>query len=209
MSQGKLQTPPQLQRARTVVLMGPRADLFPPAALLEDSFLIGVDGGTWDSHAQAYHLTLGDGDSAAPGVELQTRHPVDKDQSDLALALALLPPTLECLHLWGFWGGRDDHHLMNLGELFLAPHLPAQTLIHRPGLAPVRLLPPGTHELSLAGTFSLFSLSPALFTLAGACRYPVRERRVAPLSSQLLSNRGDGVVQITCDQRFFCLEETP
>lgn len=80
-------------------------------------------------------------------------------------------------------------------------------MIHRPERAPVRLLNPGTHTLKLSGTFSLISLVPALFTIAGACRFPVENLLVRPLSSQLLSNHGEGEVRIHCDQRFFCIEE--
>lgn len=207
MSQGKPQTSYKLQRVSTVTLMGPRAQSFPPAELLRESFLIGVDGGVWASHQDRYDLTVGDGDSVAPGITLMERYPVAKDLSDLALALELIPPHIDTLHLWGFWGGRDDHHLINLGEVFFLNHAPAVTLIHRFEGSPVRLLNPGSHTLKLSGTFSLISLVPALFSLSGACRFPIENLLVRPFSSQLLSNHAEGEVTIHCDQRFFCLEE--
>lgn len=207
MSQGKPQTSEKLQRARTVILMGPLAHAFPPAELLQQSVLIGVDGGVWATHLEHYDLTVGDGDSVAPGVTLMERYPVEKDASDLALALGSVPPEAQTLHLWGFWGGRDDHHLMNLGEVFFLAQAPARTLIHRPAGSPVRLFHPGTHTLKVSGTFSLFSLVPALFSISGACDYPIKDLKVRPLSSQLLSNHAQGEVTIECDQRFFCLEE--
>lgn len=209
MSQGKPQTPEKLQRARTVILMGPLTKTFPSDELLRESVLIGVDGGVWATHLERYDLTVGDGDSVAPGVTLMERYPTAKDASDLALALELLPPQAQTLHLWGFWGGRDDHHLMNLGEVFFLSKIPERTLIHRPNSSPVQLWPPGKHTLRLSGTFSLLSLVPALFSISGACDYPIANQRVRPLSSQLLSNRGQGEVTIECDQRFFCLEEHP
>ena len=103
--------------------------------LQEDDFLVAVDGGL--RHLLAInrqpHLLIGDLDSVTPeqlealssgGVEIQ-RFPVEKDETDLELAL--LETTrrgYKTIILVGALGGRIDQMLANL-YLLMLPQLQA------------------------------------------------------------------------------------
>ncbi len=87
--------------------------------------VVAVDSGgdlLWRLNHPA-RLVIGDLDSISPdalafhrasGAEIRA-FPPDKDQTDFELALAALPVNPSAMiHLYGFWGGRLDHALMNL-----------------------------------------------------------------------------------------------
>ena len=198
----------KLSLTRQVLLVGPMALQFPDANLRRDKILIGVDGGVWSEHLSLYDVTLGDGDSLKSPVKLDHPFSSDKNESDLSLALKLLPPDLISVELWGFWGGRDDHQWVNLGEVFHWMNHTAIVTIHRPDKAPLRLFPAGTHEITSTHTFTLLSLEDAHFSIQGKCRWPLPRTKVQKLSSHLLSNQGQGEMTIECDHKFFCFEET-
>lgn len=97
--------------------------------------LIAVDGGLNHCHALGLrpHLLVGDFDSADPELLKsysdipQKRHPREKDETDLELALTLLfQPHVEEITVFGALGNRTDHTLGNVillsrypGKLFL------------------------------------------------------------------------------------------
>lgn len=210
MSQSKPHSSERLQKLRQkvtlhreAVLLGPLAANFPE----EWSHLpvIGVDGGANLADPSRFDFTLGDGDSLSQKLELDQLFSPQKSQSDLALALSILPPGPWKLQLLGFGGGRLDHQLMNLGELSL-------WLAHSGGSLSMPLtseeyilgFASGEISLEIRGLFSLFSARPSHFTIAGDCRYPLEASLVQPLSSQLLSNIGEGRVTISSSEPFFC-----
>lgn len=194
------------QARQQALLIGPLATSTPPAQLLQASAVMCIDGGIDMMDPSEIHYSIGDGDSAKNGRTLDEQLPVGKDTSDLAMGLQHLPAGLKTIHLWGFWGGRFDHQLCNLGEIqqFLQTHT-AQIFLHNPEGAPMLALPQGEHSLDLIGTFTLLSLQTCHFTIGGECRYPLATpTRVLPLSAHTLSNIGAGKVTITCDHAFFC-----
>ncbi len=119
---------------RTVVFAnGELPDLEHARALLRpDDFLIAADGGL--RHIKSLglrpHLLIGDLDSVLPedllllqseGVEIR-RHPVEKDETDLELALTAAAEKADDILVVAGLGGRLDHTLGNL-YLLLAPRL--------------------------------------------------------------------------------------
>jgi thiamine pyrophosphokinase len=94
-------------------------------ALPADAYVIAADSGLEHAHAagRAVDLVVGDFDSVDPvtlaraeaaGIPIET-HPVDKDYTDLELALvAALRVGRPNLILVGIGGGRIDHYLANL-----------------------------------------------------------------------------------------------
>ena len=102
------------------LLGGPPAVAVPPGAIV-----IAADSGVDVAHALGLqvHLAVGDFDSVsaagliraeAEGTRVE-RHPVDKDATDLELALdAALAHRPERIHVVGGAGGRLDHLLANL-----------------------------------------------------------------------------------------------
>lgn len=198
----------KLSLTRQALLMGPLSAHFPDEKMRQDKLLIGVDGGVWSEYLSLYDVTLGDGDSLKTPVQLDHHYSVDKTESDLALALKLLPSDLLSLELWGFWGGRDDHQWVNLGEVFHWKNHSALVTIYRPDKAPLRLYPPGVHTIHSKHTFTLLSLEDAHFSIQGECRWPLSRTPIRKFSSHLLSNQGLGKMMIECDHKFFYFEET-
>lgn len=209
MYQSKLQSfIRKVQQQKGVVLVGPMAKTFPTEHPLLP--VLGVDGGSSKATADRYDFTLGDGDSLAGAHALDLVFPVDKDASDLALALQHLPPGPLSIHLYGFWGGRFDHQVINLGELHARLIKDGgEVCFHTDSEYQVLGRPAGRHTLTLQGLFSLFSPLPTLFSIEGACRFSLVATRVDSLSSRLLSNEGHGEVTLTADRPFFCYMRKP
>lgn len=209
MYQSKLQSfISKVQQHKSVVLVGPMAKSFPTDWPLLP--VLGVDGGCNKASADRYDFTLGDGDSLAPALSLDLLFPTSKDASDLALALEHLPAGPLNIHLYGFWGGRFDHQVINLGELHARlKREGGEVYFHTDSEYQVLGLPAGTHALSLVGLFSLFSPLPTTFSIEGACRFPLASTQVESLSSRLLSNEGQGQVTIRASEAFFCYMRKP
>lgn len=195
----------QARATQRVVLLGPLAKVLPSAQLTARAAVMGVDGGCALAGRDYFDYTLGDRDSLHDGAFLLDEDfPVAKDHSDLALALQRIPAGVHDLHLWGFWGGRLDHQLCNLGELqqFLQTHQ-TRVQIHAPSETMVGL-PAGQHEVFIEGGFSLLSLSENLVRMTGDCRFPLPIPTVlAPLSSLALSNVGAGIIQLEISAPLF------
>ena len=90
-----------------------------PAAFEEDDLIIAADGGyaALEAHGQQPHLLVGDFDSLGyvPPHPRILRHPVEKDDTDTALALEQgWERGYRVFHLYGCLGGRLDHTLGNL-----------------------------------------------------------------------------------------------
>ena len=93
--------------------------------IIEHDFVIGVDGGCrWclDNNLPI-DLAVGDFDSlnkedlqslSSKAINIE-RHPVNKDHTDLELALAVaMEKKPSSITVYGVWGGRMDHSLANL-----------------------------------------------------------------------------------------------
>lgn len=161
---------------------------------------LAVDGGA--RYARDPDLWVGDTDSLGEvGKAHHVFHlPREKDASDLATALSFFTDARPYrFHLWGFLGGRRDHELFNLGEAlrFLAHSPHARFLFYKGAPTPVlEVFPKGSFSVTRHGLFSFAALSEAQVSLQGACRYKLDDQRIHPLSSQGLSNVGDGVIQV-------------
>ncbi|MBY0517098.1 MAG: hypothetical protein K2P81_09330 [Bacteriovoracaceae bacterium] len=212
MSQGKLQPHQRLEEfhrrvnlSGEVLVIGPMAKTFPHHLISKDIAVLGVDGGSSKASADHYHYMIGDGDSALEPHLLDEIFPKEKDDSDLALALSILPTGPFRLHMWGFWGGRFDHHMTNLGEtLNWIKAQSGRVQFYLDGEYEVIGLPAGTHTISIKGLFSLFSPLEIKLSIEGECKYPLTSRTISPLSSRLLSNEGHGPVKIASNEPFFC-----
>jgi thiamine pyrophosphokinase len=193
----------QLKSTKSALLVGPRP-LERPIPQDKNALLI-VDGGMnhWAQKPPSSVL-IGDGDSCQAGFD-QTLFdlllPTNKDRSDLAYALSLLPENLQNLELLGFGGGRFDHQLVVLGELysFLKTHLQCHLKLGHEILG----LPKGTHHLELSGQFSVLALETLCLTLKGDVEYPTDQLTLSAFSSHGLSNVASGELRIESNQPLF------
>lgn len=159
--------------------------------------LICIDGGA--HFAQKMDIWVGDADSYLQTINSQHifKLPVDKDHSDLAMALSLFSePRHYKFHFWGLLGGRRDHELFNLGESlsFLEKNGECQILFYNgAGNLTYHLVGKGLWQFTHEGTFSIGTLKKTDVKLTGEVRYPIaRSTTLSPLSSLGLSNVGSG-----------------
>lgn len=198
--------PSSLRNFSEWVLLGPMGPELPSE--LYTLPLMAVDGGA--NFASSMDIWVGDADSYSEEIKSGhvIRHPTEKDQSDLALALDLfIDPRHYKLHLWGFMGGRRDHELFNLGEAlnFLEKHDESQILFYEDkGKIAYQVVGAGHWKFSHEGIFSLGALKRTEVTLRGDCHYPIKSgQTLSPLSSFGLSNVGHGEMNLTTDGPLF------
>lgn len=169
------------------------------ARLPADPVVVAADAGL--DHAHAAGLTVavavGDMDSVSPealaaaeesGTRIE-RHPADKDQTDLELALELAARLADRVIVIGAAGGRLDHLIGNLAVL-ASPQWSGvdieawlgnaqAVVVHHNRVLDVE---PGT-------TVSLFALGgPARVTTSGLA-WPLNDEILDPLTSRGISNR--------------------
>jgi thiamine pyrophosphokinase len=167
-----------------------------------------VDGGARFRRTELENfasISVGDGDSG--GANLDVRLPEDKDYSDLAFALRELPLKITRLRLLGFWGGRLDHMLANLGELhaFLAKRDAARVVLEDDDEV-TAIGFKGNLAREISGRFSVMVLEPTPVRISGQCSYPLDPAQVLqPASSHGLSNSGDGPIEIESQSPCFLL----
>ena len=183
-----------------IVLVGPMGPALPER--FWGHFVIAVDGGA--DHAARVDLWVGDADSIAGSLPESKRIHLkpEKDQSDLAHALAEVPAGTAVLHLWGFLGGRRDHEWLVVGEVvrFLNQYKSALAHVYdSKGIVTLQILTRG--EFEHHGVFSVATLEPNQVMITGACRYSLKNRTpFAPLSSLGLSNQASGRVVIEAEK---------
>lgn len=171
---------------------------------LPPDFVLYIDAGVQCKSELSYNAAdyaIGDADGKALGESyvdlLDEIHPSKKDSSDLSLGLGFITnkfaPAPLHLHCYGFWGGRYDHQLANMGEFFRwsEAHPLSQISWHSPkkewglfGNAPTKFY----HQ----GRFSLFSYLETEFSLQGQIEYELDNQTLRPLSSHGLSNIAHG-----------------
>lgn len=201
-----MKLPPLYKNTFEWTLVGPMGPGVPDA--LAKHPLLAVDGGA--KHTDRMDIWVGDGDSYIEKINCEHifRHPPQKSQSDLALALSALNSQLEYkLHLWGFLGGRKDHELFNLGEClsFLGAHPESQILLYNEeSEVSFHLLGEGVWSFTHHGPFSLGSTKNIEVQMTGDCLYPLpHPQRLNPLSSLGLSNEGSGEIKLQLNGPLF------
>ncbi len=162
--------------------------------------VIFVDGGSnWRQYGIG--ISIGDGDSFTGALD----YPLDpeKDFSDLSFALGLLGERFSEIQLRGFLGGRRDHELLNLGEVFHFLNQ-RQTRVKVTLNQSVIAFSAGRWQLEVNGTFSLVVFEPSVVTLSGHCKYHIAgESTIRPVSSYGLSNEGYGLISVSTSSPLF------
>lgn len=199
----------ELSRCGCAVLVGPLLEK-KELTLIDDKPIITVDGGLEKAlkhHllASRSHFSVGDGDSS--NLPLEHHLPTEKNFSDLAYGLSLIPKEVSLVKLFGFLGGRRDHELANLGEVYkflLSRDEQTQLFFSNQ----ICVLSSGTWSLKHTGLFSLMTLSQTEVSLTGAIRYKLeRPTALGPLSSLGLSNHATGNFELICDHPVFLYGE--
>jgi thiamine pyrophosphokinase len=156
-------------------------------------------------------LSLGDGDSIAKDLskkKLDFLFPPHKDQSDLSLALECLPPNCNSLELYGFYGGRQDHFLCNLGEIhhyLTYSSTPKEVKIFGNKQTIIAVNNKNYH-FKCSESFSVLSLVENTLTINGECEYTCHNKQFAsPMISLGLSNKGFGEVIINFKEPIFII----
>ncbi len=189
-----------LNCASEVVIFGPCLDSFASLAKVHLGlpWLI-VDGGINPLISGKYRPLLlskiekkevqwiGDGDSkiSLPKKMPGLLFPSHKDESDLELALELIPRAKKII-LYGMWGGRFDHHLANFGVLSHFCKSAGKMAVFTEGAV---ILGPGKWALSYSKNFSLILFQRGEIKLRGACRFKLaKSTSFPPLSPWGISN---------------------
>lgn len=155
-----------------------------------------IDGGLEHKLTFKEQFSIGDGDSTSEDLDLLL--PKEKDQSDLAVALSKIEQRDTQINLHGFLGGRRDHELIVLGEVYKhSSQMDSFAYFEKH----YTILPRGIHELKINGLFSLLTLEENLITISGNAKYLLEKATpLLPLSSLGLSNQGTGEVEIKCSR---------
>lgn len=198
-----MNVPPDILTAQDIWLIGPCAESPLPQDLLARGMpQIAVDGGT--AAASQVALWIGDGDSgrAPQGVPVVVKS--SQDMTDMECALETLRAGMwRRLHLSGFTGGRIDHFIGNIGaidaEMRRRRFFEQAVFYDAAGQVLQRHFAAGAQSFRHAGVFSLFTLSPAVVSLSGACDYPLHRAEVPVLSGRGISNVAHGEVRIEAD----------
>ncbi len=173
---------------------------------------IAVDGGILAKskiETKESWLSIGDGDSCDKILDIQ--HPVDKNQSDLALALTYIRDhsSSKIIRAFGFSGERLDHHLIGLAcfKRHLDTLKGAQARIDNHCL----ILSPGQWRGHLnASTVSLLTLEETLVTLQGGWKWQLENKPCKILDDLLLSNQcNDAELRIETSKSIILWSQEP
>ncbi|WP_419846153.1 thiamine diphosphokinase [Candidatus Poriferisocius sp.] len=193
-------TPPTEPKVTVVVVAG--GDPPTPeeiARLPANPVVVAADSGL--DHAQAAGLTVaiavGDMDSVSPealttaeqsGTRIE-RHPPDKDQTDLELALELATRLADRVIVIGAGGGRLDHLIGNLTVLASPQWSGVQIEAWLNNTQVLIVHSHRTLEAEPGDTVSLFALGgPAKVTTTGL-KWPLNDEVLEPLTSRGVSNQ--------------------
>ncbi len=169
------------------------------ARLPANSVVVAADAGL--DHALAAGLTpavaVGDMDSVSPealvaaeqaGTRIE-RHPADKDQTDLELALELAARLADRVIVIGAAGGRLDHLIGNLAVLASPRWAGVEIEAWLGNARAVVVHGQRTLETEPGAAVSLFALgAPARLTTTGLA-WPLNDEVLEPLASRGVSNR--------------------
>jgi len=201
-----MELPSTMKKINEWVIIGPMGPEL--TENLKSKAHLAVDGGAHFTHDPL--VWVGDADSFNKDVKAKVIFKVstEKDDSDLALALSLFKdPKHYHFHLWGFLGGRGDHELFNLGEVFhfLDEHPESQVHFYNYlGRISYMVLGAGEWKFEHHGLFSLGTLKKTSVKMTGSCLYPLDSfHSLRPLTSQGLSNVANGEVNIETEGPVF------
>lgn len=180
---------------------------------IDNAQQVAIDGGI--EFALKPALWVGDGDSSPPAApESKSATPVafkdNQDETDLRFCLnGVRDWAWRELHLFGFLGGRRDHELANLGEIHAELKSRANfisAVFYDEKLEPaVRFFRAGAHRVKINGAFSLLSLEGCTADISGDCDYAAAGTELPALSGRGISNRGRGMVEISCTAPFMLI----
>lgn len=161
---------------------------------------IAVDGGLAHLYKQGIKplLAIGDFDSLEDQKLLEDlqveRHPVQKDDTDTALAIKYaVAQGYDEIDVYGVLGGRADHMLAALCLLVQYPDTKI-TLYDRQNK--ITYLPKGHHHIPVTDDyFSLFALKDTVLSL-NHCQYPLDHYLLKPFDPLCVSNTCEDYVLI-------------
>lgn len=174
--------------ATRIVLVGP---YYTTSNLQEP--LVYVDAGA-QFQIDTKGFSVGDNDSFSG--QLQEQLPIEKDISDLAYVLRMIPDRIVEIELLGFLGGRKDHEFATILEVlnYMKKQEGRRQVVWDQGV--IRCFQ-GTFELEHKGIFSVFSFNPdTSIELNGDIKYPI-SKSIEAFSSHGLSNEALGKFVIT------------
>lgn len=156
-------------------------------------------------------LWVGDGDSSTPSQSIPQFFKEDQNVTDLHFCLHNIRnwKWFE-LHLFGFLGGRKDHELANLGEVYHAfknRKLSRSAIFYDQDVPRVHLYQSGRHEFSSHDLFSVLVFEESQVTIEGSCEYQCENIVLKPFSGKGVSNVGHGMIQIQSSQPFLIFFE--
>ena len=169
------------------------------ARLPADPVVVAADAGLDHAHAAglAVAVAVGDMDSVTPealaaaeqsGTRIE-RHPADKDQTDLELALELAARLADRVIVIGAAGGRLDHLIGNLAILASPQWSGVRVEAWLGNARAVVVHGHRTLDIEPGATVSLFALGgPARVTTTGLA-WPLNNEFLDPLTSRGISNR--------------------
>lgn len=168
---------------------------------------VAVDGGI--EYALKPVLWAGDGDSSPSGMPVAFKD--SQDETDLRFCLnGVQKWAWRELHLFGFLGGRRDHELANFGEIHAElksrANFTSATFYDEKLEAAVRFFRAGAHRVNISGVFSLLALEAAVADISGDCDYAAAGAALPLLSGRGISNRGRGMVDISCTAPFMIVQ---
>lgn len=193
-------TPPTEPAVTVVVVAGGDPPTSEEIARLPiNPIVVAADHGL--DHALAAGLTVavavGDMDSVSPealtkaeqsGTRIE-RHPPDKDQTDLELALELATRLADQIIVIGAGGGRLDHLIGNLNVLASPAWAGVDIEAWLNNAQAVVVHGQRTLEVDVGGTVSLFALGgPARISTTGLA-WPLNNEVLDPLTGRGVSNR--------------------
>ncbi len=193
-------TPPTEPGVTVVVVAGGDPPTSEEIARLPiNPIVVAADHGL--DHALAAGLTVavavGDMDSVSPealtkaeqsGTRIE-RHPPDKDQTDLELALELATRLADQIIVIGAGGGRLDHLIGNLNVLASPAWAGVDIEAWLNNAQAVVVHGQRTLEVDVGGTVSLFALGgPARISTTGLA-WPLNNEVLDPLTGRGVSNR--------------------
>ncbi len=205
-----------LNNAKKILIIGPlydptKAENFPRNAF---DFYAFIDGGahfvnqfTIVDHQM---IVVGDGDSYQESeIIFDVLLNPKKDLSDLAFFLSLPMKNVKELTLMGFRGGRLDHELINIGELYHFVESSQFTNLVTISLLSsqevVKFYPRGCHEIHFQGKFSLLTLITQNISISGDILYSDEQITLRPLSSRGLSNESSQRFKVTGEHAFIII----
>ncbi|MBI2520894.1 MAG: hypothetical protein HYV97_10770 [Bdellovibrio sp.] len=202
------QTTHPLFKASRVIIVGPMIGDWEenqPRLPLPPYPVLFIDGGKHQQKNFADNPTFSIGDADSFHGDLDILLPKNKNISDLKAGLDLLSSAVKEIYFFGFCGGRKDHELINLGEIYQFLHRqqgPCQAFFDKEFHA----IQSGTYELSYKGIFSLLAFESTTVSLIGEVEFPLRTpTRLDAFSSLGLSNRADGTFTLSCNLPIFLL----